>query len=55
MDPSQLGAAAGGEKLQHITLLLPTGGHHAEHALDEAASCLAIGTGAALAPEHRIT
>ncbi len=43
------------QQLQNIAVLLPNGGHHAEHPLDESAARLVVGPTAALAPKHRLT
>jgi len=49
------GAAAGGEEFQDVSILRSTGGHDAEHPLDESAARLAVGSAAASAPKHHMT
>ena len=40
------------QQLQHVTVLQLRSGHDAEHPLDESAAHFAVGSAAALAPQH---
>ena len=46
----EVGTAIRGQQLQDVAILLSSGGHDAEHAFDETAARLAVGSTAALAP-----
>jgi len=43
------------QQLQDVAILLPSGGHDAEHSFDETAARLTVGSAAALTPQHRMT
>ena len=51
---SPIGLKARGQVLQHVAALLPAGGHHRQHPLDEPAPRLARRTPADPSPDHRM-